>query len=45
MALTQDQVSMLYTAIFNRASEGAGNKYWQENQPDMVTTADAMISH
>ncbi len=24
--------------------EGAGNKYWQENQPDMVTTANAMIS-
>jgi hypothetical protein len=44
MALTQNQVSMLYVAIFNRASEGAGNKYWQENQPDMVTTADAMIS-
>jgi len=43
MALTQTQVSQLYVAIFNRASEGAGNKYWQNDQPDMVTTANVML--
>lgn len=30
MALTKTQVSELYVAIFNRASEGEGNEYWQE---------------
>jgi hypothetical protein len=44
MALTQEQVSMLYVAIFNRASEGEGNKYWQNDQPDMVTTANVMLA-
>jgi hypothetical protein len=29
MALTQTQVSELYVAIFNRASEGEGNAFWQ----------------
>ena len=43
MALTQSQVSELYVAIFNRASEGEGNKYWQTNQPDMATTAATML--
>ncbi len=44
MALTNTQVSELYVALFNRASEGAGNKYWQTNQPDMVSTAKAMMA-
>ena len=26
----QSQISILYVALFGRASEGAGNKYWQE---------------
>jgi hypothetical protein len=43
MALTQTQVSQLYVAIFNRASEGEGNKYWQNDQDDMVTTANVML--
>jgi hypothetical protein len=30
-------------AIFNRASEGAGNEYWQNDQPDMVSTANTML--
>lgn len=47
MALTQKQVSELYVAIFNRASEGAGNKFWQTSQTavtaanDMLVTTDA----
>ncbi len=43
MALTQSEVSSLYVAIFNRASEGAGNEYWQNDQPDMVSTANTML--
>lgn len=47
MALTQKQVSELYVAIFNRASEGEGNKFWQTSQTgaaaanDMLATTDA----
>jgi hypothetical protein len=40
--LTKDQVSQLYVAIFNRASEGEGNAYWR-SQPDMATAAIAML--
>jgi hypothetical protein len=42
MALTQTQVSQLYVAIFNRASEGEGNQYWQ-TQPDAATAATVML--
>lgn len=42
MALDQTQVSQLYVAIFNRASEGEGNGFWQ-SQPDMASTATAML--
>ena len=42
MALSQTQVSQLYVAIFNRASEGQGNSFWQ-SQPDMASTATAML--
>ncbi len=42
MALDQTQVSQLYVAIFNRASEGEGNAYWQ-TQPDMASAAAAML--
>jgi len=44
-ALTQNDVSMLYVSIFNRASEGEGNTYWR-NRPDLQTmaaTAAAML--
>jgi hypothetical protein len=48
MALTQTQVSQLYVAIFNRASEGDGNTYWQntglsfeDTATEMLNTADA----
>ncbi len=40
--LTQTQVSQLYVALFNRASEGQGNTYWQ-SQPDMATAANVML--
>lgn len=43
MALTQTQVSQLYVAIFNRASEGSGNAYWQD-QGDMTAVATAMLA-
>jgi hypothetical protein len=42
MALTQTQVSQLYVAIFNRASEGEGNTFWQ-TQPDAAKAATAML--
>lgn len=48
MALTKTQVSELYVAIFNRASEGEGNAYWQsvdlssaEVASEMLATTDA----
>jgi hypothetical protein len=44
MALTQTQVSSLYVAIFNRASEGEGNTYWQNTGLSMAETADAMLA-
>jgi hypothetical protein len=43
MALTQTRVSHLYVAIFNRASEGEGNTFWQ-SQGDMATVASAMLA-
>ena len=42
MALNQTQVSQLYVAVFNRASEGEGNTYWQSRQ-DMAETATQML--
>ncbi|MFO7913103.1 MAG: DUF4214 domain-containing protein, partial [Desulfotignum sp.] len=43
MALTQTQVSKLYVAIFNRASEGEGNLFWQ-GFDDMAAVADEMLA-
>ncbi|MEE4362773.1 MAG: DUF4214 domain-containing protein [Desulfotignum sp.] len=43
MAITQTQVSKLYVAIFNRASEGSGNSFWQ-SFADMSTAADEMLA-
>jgi hypothetical protein len=43
MALTQTQVSQLYVSVFNRASEGEGNTFWQD-QPDMAAAANAMLA-
>ncbi|QNM90494.1 DUF4214 domain-containing protein [Aliarcobacter cryaerophilus] len=42
MALTQKQVSELYVAIFNRASEGEGNKFWQQSV-DTKSAANDML--
>jgi hypothetical protein len=42
MALNQKQVSQLYVAIFNRASEGEGNTFWQ-TLPDIASAATAML--
>lgn len=44
MALTQTQVSQLYVAIFGRASEGEGNKYWQTNGTTMSNVANTMLA-
>ncbi len=44
MALTQTQISQLYVAIFNRASEGEGNRYWQQTQSDAATAATTMLA-
>ena len=43
MALTQSEVSELYVSIFNRASEGAGNKLWQDQNLSMADTATQML--
>ncbi len=43
-ALTKTEVSELYVALFNRASEGEGNSYWQTNQPDLIKTANVMLN-
>ena len=43
-ALTKTEVSELYVALFNRASEGEGNNYWQTNQPDLIKTAEAILN-
>lgn len=43
MALSQTQVSQLFVAIFGRASEGDGNKYWQ-NQGTMQEVAAKMLA-
>ncbi len=44
MALKQTQVSQLYVAIFNRASEGEGNKYWIGQNKSVADTATAMLA-
>jgi hypothetical protein len=43
MALTQTQVSELYVALFNRASEGEGNTYWQSGA-SASAVADEMLT-
>jgi hypothetical protein len=43
MALTQTQVSQLYVAIFNRASEGTGNTFWQSFD-DAAAAASEMLA-
>ncbi len=43
MSLTQTQVSQLYVAIFNRASEGSGNAFWQALD-DMAAAATQMLA-
>ena len=42
--LSQDDISKLYVAIFNRASEGEGNEFWQtKGGGDINVTAEAML--
>jgi len=43
MALTKTQVSSLYVAIFNRASEGSGNRFWQDTNLSANEVADQML--
>ena len=43
MALTQTKVSELFVAIFNRASEGTGNTYYQTAHTTSKLTAEAMF--
>ncbi len=43
MSLTQTQISQLYVSIFNRASEGEGNQYWQ-NQGTIAGIANQMLA-
>ena len=42
--LTKTQVSELYVAIFNRASEGGGNTYWQGTGLSVEDTAATMLA-
>lgn len=44
MALTQSQVSQLYVTLFGRASEGAGNTYWQTAAADLAQGATDMLA-
>jgi hypothetical protein len=44
MALTQTQVSELYVAIFNRASEGDGNSFWQGIDDTAENIANQMLA-
>jgi len=46
MALSKTQISELYVAIFNRASEGSGNTYWQTFSSDdsAAEVASAMLA-
>ena len=44
MALTQTQVSQLYTALMGRASEGNGSVYWMTHGTDMTSAAESMLN-
>lgn len=44
MALTQTQVSHLYTSLMGRASEGNGSVYWMTHGTDMTSTAETMLN-
>jgi surface protein len=41
--LTQTDISMLYVSIFNRASEGSGNAFWQTVSSSMEEVAKKML--
>jgi len=41
--LTQTDVSKLYVSIFNRASEGSGNSFWQKASSSMEEAAKNML--
>ncbi|PIE74155.1 MAG: hypothetical protein CSA19_01220, partial [Deltaproteobacteria bacterium] len=44
MSLNQTQVSQLYVAIFGRASEKAGNAFWQGEGDTLSVVADKMLA-
>ena len=48
MSLTQSHISALYIALFGRASEGAGNKFWlnaaNTQNLSMADIANAMLN-
>lgn len=43
MAITQTQVSELYSTLMGRASEGKGSAYWMENSADQTAAAASML--
>lgn len=43
-AQTKTEISMLYVAIYNRASEGEGNQFWQSINYSMEKTATEMLA-
>ena len=42
--LTQTQISSLYVTVFNRASEGQGNQFWQGLNKPIADTATEMLN-
>jgi len=44
MKYNKTEISGLYVAIFNRASEGDGNRYWQNMDKDLSDIADEMLA-
>ena len=48
MNITQTHISALYVALFGRASEGSGNKYWQDtaktNNLSVSNVANLMLA-
>jgi uncharacterized protein (TIGR02145 family) len=41
--LTATEISEIYVAVLNRASEGEGNRYWRTLELDKATTIDVML--
>lgn len=41
--LTKTQISMLYVSLFNRASEGEGNRYWRDSKLSLDKIVNEML--